>query len=542
MYTILIVDDEQLALEGISYHVGASGIPFHWIMEAQSAEEALKIIETTPPDILLTDIKMGEKTGLDLIREATSLHPDLVTAIICGYPDFSFAQEALALGACGYLLKPVKKEEIKDVLLKATYEVSALRERQNISKDNYAFRRTLRDHQIQEAVNMLIIGGEQQGSFEALEEYLSPVGCWYQMAIFRLPVEGLKYSSNGLGKTELMNSIHHMIDELLGMEERKRGLVTQSIEHENVLVGIFISDKESQSQAEKELQGLIVKIRQKIENIYPFTLSVSTSDTHKTLSVGLYTEAALAQDLRFSLPIKAKNEILQFKEYKNLPFSSHAEDLQTLRKFLNTNDISRAKDLIKSMMLKYKEISEFGIRHSYASIINAISVACYKNGNSILTRLGSESISGSILNTFEDVEGVFKNLHNIIANNIENASPESESAGEIMVRIRQYIDASFMDNELGTNKLSKEFSISLGYLSASYKKEHGITISKYIIFKRMEYATKLLKETTFSVSEIAETCGFNNLSYFMRLFKNTYAITPSQYRARFEKNKTAIVS
>lgn len=160
-----------------------------------------------------------------------------------------------------------------------------------------------------------------------------------------------------------------------------------------------------------------------------------------------------------------------------------------------------------------------------------------KNGNSILPLLGSERISGSILNTFEELDEIYANLLNIIVNNLQNDVHENESSGEIMMRIRQYIDDSFTDSELGTNKLSKEFSISLGYLSASYKKEHGITISKYIISKRIGYAEKLLRESRLSVSEIAQACGFNNLSYFMRLFKNSCGMTPSQYRAKVENGE-----
>lgn len=537
MYTILIVDDEKLALEGVSYSVGASGIPFRWIMEAHSAEEALEIIRTNRPDILLTDIKMGEKSGLDLIREGKAIHPAMVSVIICGYPDFSFAQEALSLGACGYLLKPVKNEEVREILAKATAQVRKLRDEQDMSKDNYLYRLTLKEHRLHEAVNNFVTNGDQE-SLQQLREIIGEENRWYQIMILRMPPQELNHSVSGLEKKALLYGMHNIMDELLTPGGTRQGLVANSMEHENVLVGILFSVRSSARHAEETMHASALKIKKTLEETFEMHLSVSLSSVNEALSPSLYTEAVLAQDMRFSLPETARDGVLKYAAYKdNLSLASQPDKFQTLRKFLNGNDIGSATDLIRHMVLSFRGEAELGIRSLYTAIINAISVACYKNGNSILPLLGSERISGSILNTFEELDEIYANLLNIIVNNLQNDVHENESSGEIMMRIRQYIDDSFTDSELGTNKLSKEFSISLGYLSASYKKEHGITISKYIISKRIGYAEKLLRESRLSVSEIAQACGFNNLSYFMRLFKNSCGMTPSQYRAKVENGE-----
>ena len=96
--------------------------------------------------------------------------------------------------------------------------------------------------------------------------------------------------------------------------------------------------------------------------------------------------------------------------------------------------------------------------------------------------------------------------------------------------MKKYIDENFADSELCTKKLAQHFCISLGYLSATYRKMYNITISKYINSKRMEYAAKLLKDTNVAIGDISESCGFNNLSYFMRVFKSYYMVTPTQFR------------
>lgn len=532
MYTILIVDDEQLAREDVSYSVGASEFPFHWIMEAASGEEALEIVEANRPDILLTDIKMGEVSGLDLIQQAKEIHPNMVSVIICGYPDFEYAQRAVTLGVCDYLLKPVKKEEIKKVLLRATQEVRSHWDRQNMSKANYLFKRTLEENKTQETMNAFISSGGKEFADQMTASLRESM--WCRMMILRLPSDdALDFDISASEERGLLSyGVHNIAAELTNGETANSALIANSIEHENVIISVLTSTQEKQELAADEMLMLAGRIKRSIDKAYNLHTSASISGTHNELDADVYTEALLALDTRFSIPEKAESSVLVYDSFKdNLALTSQEETFAILRKLLSVNDIEKASSLVSEMILSFKNNPDVGIRTIYSRIINALSVACYKNGKSILQLLGSENISGSILNTFDSLDEIAENLKNIITSNLQSVSRENDSASGVMKQIKQYIDNSFTDSELSTNKLSKEFCISLGYLSASYKKEHGITISKYIISKRINYAEKLLKETELSVSEIAETSGFNNLSYFMRLFKNAHNLTPSQYRS-----------
>lgn len=78
-------------------------------MEAASAEDALNMIKEYKPDILLTDIMMGEMSGIDLVRAARTSSLNIVSILISGYSEFSLAKEAIALNVVDYLLKPVRQ-------------------------------------------------------------------------------------------------------------------------------------------------------------------------------------------------------------------------------------------------------------------------------------------------------------------------------------------------------------------------------------------------------------------------------------------------
>lgn len=529
MYTILIVDDEKLAREDISYNVGKSGFPFTWIMEAASGEEALEIIKANRPDILFTDIMMGAKSGLDLLEEARKIHPEMVTVIICGYPDFKFAQRAVAVGVTKYLLKPVKKDEIKEVLSQCTQEVRLKREQKTISKKQYLLEKSLEEHRLQEDINAFVTSGGRDGK-SALKSWCSNIDyAWCRMMLIHIGREELGGKGEMKGGDILLYGVRNIIEELF----HGKALVANSIEHENVVLALVLSGANEKKNALAETGKYAAMAKAGIDKAFGIHTAVALSGIYNELVPQIYTEATLALDMRFSLQDKAKVGVLNYTDYaENLDRGYQEESLSLLKRFLNLNDIYKAKTIVAEMIGSFAGKPDIGIRNVYMGIISAVSVKCYKNGISILPILGSENISGSILNTFSTLQEISENLQNIMQSRLGDMADGKESTKEIMQKVKEYIDETYTTSDLSTNKLSDSFCISLGYLSASYKKEHGITISKYIIAKRITYAEKLLAETDLSVGDIAESSGFNNLSYFMRLFKGQHRITPSQYRSR----------
>ena len=91
------------------------------------------------------------------------------------------------------------------------------------------------------------------------------------------------------------------------------------------------------------------------------------------------------------------------------------------------------------------------------------------------------------------------------------------------------VDAD-LSADLSPKRLAKSQGITLGYLSAVFKKETGKTLSQYICERRMEYAEYLLNTTNLQIQTIALHCGIMDAQYFSKIFKKTVGKTPSQYR------------
>lgn len=93
--------------------------------------------------------------------------------------------------------------------------------------------------------------------------------------------------------------------------------------------------------------------------------------------------------------------------------------------------------------------------------------------------------------------------------------------------------------ELSLNTIAKELGFNATYLSAQFKKECKETITEYIHLQRVKMALKLLDETDLPVGEISAQVGMPDVSYFSRLFKKRYALSPLQYRTR-QKDATPL--
>lgn len=109
MKTILIVDDEPRTRQGIRKTLESWSSGRHHIETASSGVEALSWLQQNEAHLLVTDIRMPEIGGLELVERLNEMPHPPVVVIISGHPEFDYAQKALQLGVVTYLLKPLDK-------------------------------------------------------------------------------------------------------------------------------------------------------------------------------------------------------------------------------------------------------------------------------------------------------------------------------------------------------------------------------------------------------------------------------------------------
>jgi len=113
LFKVLVVDDEQNMRIAMFEAIKRGG---HEVAVAENGRMALDIIQKNPPDLVITDIRMPEMSGIELLRKIKELRPELPVVIITGYATIDTAVEAMKLGAFDYILKPFPVEVIEDIV------------------------------------------------------------------------------------------------------------------------------------------------------------------------------------------------------------------------------------------------------------------------------------------------------------------------------------------------------------------------------------------------------------------------------------------
>lgn len=171
-------------------------------------------------------------------------------------------------------------------------------------------------------------------------------------------------------------------------------------------------------------------------------------------------------------------------------------------------------------------------------------VACVIFIGNILTGDGREKI-GRRVDIHKDIENLAepgfdfekcKKLALMVEGHIriliEKYSDEEQSTNSLMKNIKSYINSN-LESELQISSIAKIFHFNPKYLGRLFKKEEKISINEYICAKRIERGATLLCTTSDSVVDISYSVGFKNVTYFNRMFKERYKMTPLKYRQTY---------
>lgn len=164
MRKMIIADDEQSSLDLLDKILNWESLGIELTAMVKNGHEALERIQNEEPDILLTDIRMPEMDGMELLDRLYGETRKTETIIISAYSDFEYAQKALSFGIAGYLLKPVNEDKLQAVIMKA---LAALEEKE---KHQSAYRLSLMIAENRILKDLLSPSEEAAGLIETLEE------------------------------------------------------------------------------------------------------------------------------------------------------------------------------------------------------------------------------------------------------------------------------------------------------------------------------------------------------------------------------------
>ena len=136
MLKVVLIDDEPIIVEGLSRSVDWTKFQCRVVGTANDGMSGKKLIEEMSPDLVFLDICMPEIDGLSMIAAVKSQFPNLQVCVLTGYRDFDYAQTAIRLGVCRFLLKPSNMEEIEEAIYAMAEKVKVRQGVMEPSEDN----------------------------------------------------------------------------------------------------------------------------------------------------------------------------------------------------------------------------------------------------------------------------------------------------------------------------------------------------------------------------------------------------------------------
>ncbi len=106
----------------------------------------------------------------------------------------------------------------------------------------------------------------------------------------------------------------------------------------------------------------------------------------------------------------------------------------------------------------------------------------------------------------------------------------AQQQNDVMNRLHEVVKTQMLKGDLTPDTISQQMEMSRSVLARTVKENTGTSATAYILQIRMEHACKLLKRPDLTIGEISISCGFDDLNYFTRLFRQNYGMTPTEYR------------
>lgn len=500
MLKVLIIDDEPNVRKGLKILIPWNENDFEICGESGDPDEGLKMIMSIKPDIVLIDIKMPGKLGIDIIREVREKGFNGKFIIISGYSNFEYAKDAIKYGVKSYILKPVDEDELIDIVLKLKEEIAQDRK---LEKDKKIIE--------EDCIRNLLLEGNKD-----LEEKLEKYDSFQTAIIFD------EYSKNN---DKIVKNLEIMIKDKLNKYSDDIYVIRM-----NNYVALLFRDFRN-SRVKRILVDLKIRISSEIGRNIFITLGCE-SNTPNLISHS-YREAEKLLKYKF---IYYEKEILSIdiiKEEDSL-INNEKINAEKLYSYIEVNDIESINDYL--VKIKNKIISE---KQSEAEI----KILAIKLFLGLVGKL-SKDYDLKIKNFFNE-ENIVRDINNInslnrlfkyLSNNFIEISTrigERSSYGSINKMVA-YINKNYY-RDLKLEGLAEIFSYNSAYLGKLFKNEVGENFNTYLDKVRIKEAKTLLLEEHLKVYEVSEKVGYKNIDYFHSKFKKYVGMSPMNYKKKSEK-------
>lgn len=482
---VLIVEDELPIREWMVFV--ARGLEKYKdnVLSAENGEKAWEIFEKERPELIISDICMPVMDGLKLAGKIYHEAPETQVAILTCHTDFEYAREAMKYGVMEYVLKTEVNGHIMEELLDRMSERRKQKELEQKGPDTLRINREVYLQRLIDSETAPITAKELRSKGISLEEKD------FFVIMLKLSLQNQKEDRPVTlpGSEKISNMFGFLYDQ-------------QTL----ALVGNI---KEEASGLKKREELLRYCSRLKTEMKCP----VGCADIHYRFEKFGQALREAYESIQKSFYMKEDTVIL----YEKKTYDGFSEMLKECREEIPGSEakgsLEKALKMIGDLLKKAEE------EH-------------YPDISDLKRQLGWLFTKRNLEFSLEELENVrnIKGLYKIYNSILEDARQKSGKGYSYPVRrALEYMDKNFAVS-LSLADIAGDAGFSPEYFCRLFKNEVGMNFSVYLQELRLRESARLLRETGYKVYEIAEMVGYNNLSYYSRIFKKKYGVNPYEYR------------
>lgn len=534
MIKVLIADDEKKICQLIEALVDWAELGMEIVGFAHDGEQALKYIESYKPDLIITDIRMPGKDGLEIIELGKKLSPELEFIIISGYKHFEYAQSAIKLGVNDYLLKPIKKSELLGTLSKLEQKFRFKTDQLNVDEKLKLSLKT-NIEKIRNAFFSDYILKDEILSYEkpSIEYFNSKYHLMLEEGLFQILIINVDSQQDTFYK-EGMSVFGSKIEEIISKNILDSCFDFKTYIDARRAICLLNYAEEDRESIRKKVRDILTQILMQ-SNIF--------DDLEITIAIG---EPYCVEDIKKSFRdaeeksmqriIKGRGKIIELYNKEEDTSVSDSLLLEFSKNMAGAIEILDEKlifENVNAFQRKLKtenNITGFDLFNAVTESVN-IFLMLLRNYqfNTEKTKYIQEKFIKEFQNCFS-YEQLFSNMDMLVKSVLTEVMTEKKQLEIKPIRAaKQYIQTNYMKH-ISLEEVSSIVGFSPAYFSSMFKKESGQNFMEYISEVRINKAKEFLKTTNWSIVVICESVGYSDLKHFTQIFKKYTGLKPNEFR------------
>ncbi|WP_198510279.1 response regulator transcription factor [Bacillus solitudinis] len=524
----IIIDDEKHVREGLLLLAEWDRFGIETIYEAADGEEAIEIITEHQPEIVFTDMSMPRRDGINLLKWIHSSKLNCKTIVVSGYDDFHYMRNAIAFGSFDYILKPIQPGVLNDTLARAVQEWKEQRNNRLSTLEKNRVINEVRplywDYLLSSALDK---GKWTKRSIEQINKEYEVDVAFTPITLAILPIN-MMIKKRYQGDADLaFFSLLNISNEV--MSERKSGVAFRNLNQEDELILLFWKEA-----------GIVDAVETIATMIHQFT------KVHCTIVIGqtstqIYEvyDSAVQSLKKINLLESAWNTtVVANKQLKTLPVLHLFDYSEEIKWSIQSGSTEQVDEILERVYNtfdknKYLSIEQLEIWENQFAILKDHWLNEYEINKQDPLYQGVDYWNNDGMFSFTKFkEEKRKEFHDLIQT-VFNVQYKKEKNSVQM--IEEYLRDNYQ-RDIKLQEIAERFFLSREYISRKFKADYQMTITDYLTKIRIEKAKELLENPYLKIYEIADSVGYQNDKYFIKVFKKLEGMTPKEYRAKKTKS------